>query len=69
MTRKLPPPPNVLTNCTVINSSPANEHTRAAVIALAKAAKANAKAIGIIAVALKGSNSHMEAGFKIGASE
>lgn len=55
-----------ITNCSVVNSSAANEHTRAAVEALAAAAKANADAIAEIARALKGSPATMDAGFKVG---
>ena len=43
-------------NCHITNSSAANEHTRAAVEALAAAAKANAEAISAIAKALQGSS-------------
>ena len=49
--------------CSVTNTSTANEHTRAAVEALAAAAKANADAIAAIANALKGSPATIERGF------
>lgn len=52
-------------NCTITNTSAANEHTRAAVEALAQAAGENARAIAAIAVALKGSPAHMEHGMHI----
>lgn len=56
-----PPAPTVhntgahIENVNITNSSAANEHTRAAVEALAKAAEANARAISDIASGLKGS--------------
>lgn len=53
-------------NCTFTNTSAANEHTRAAIEALANAAKANAEAIGKIADALKGSPATMETAIRIG---
>lgn len=46
---------NIVQNCKFINTSAANEHTRAAVEALANAVRANAEAIGKIADALQGS--------------
>lgn len=46
-------------HCTVKNISAANKHTRAAVEALALAAKANAECIAEIARALKGSPATM----------
>ena len=50
-----------ITNCHLQNGVQCNEHTRAAVEALANAAKANAEAIGRIASALTGGNAVMEA--------
>ena len=63
---KAPPPqpaPITVSNCSITNNSAANEHTRAAVEALAAAAKANAEAITAIANSLKGSPAAMEYGF------
>jgi hypothetical protein len=56
MKTKQPAPQGpVITNCSFVNEAPkANEHTRAAVVALAEAAQANANAIAKIAEALKG---------------
>ena len=51
MTR--PKPRIEISNCTITTNNAANEHTRAAVEALAKAAEANANAIREIAEALK----------------
>jgi len=50
----------------VAEAAPANEHTRDAAVALARAAEANANAIGRIADALKGGNATMETGLRIG---
>lgn len=61
-----PTPTYNVENCTFTNTSAANEHTRAAVEALANAAKANAEAIGKIADALKGSPATMETALRIG---
>ena len=62
------PPPITVSHCSVTNTTaPANEHTRAAVEALALAAKANADAIAEIAKALRGADARMDAGFRIGA--
>lgn len=52
-------------NCTITNTSAANEHTRAAVEALAHAVSENARALIAIADALKGSPAHMEHGMHI----
>lgn len=49
-------------NVNITNSSAANEHTRAAVEALAGAATANANAIAEIARALKGAPATIERG-------
>jgi hypothetical protein len=57
----------VFTDCSVVNTSAANEHTRAAVEALSAAAKANADAIAEIARALRGSEASMGSGFRIDA--
>lgn len=46
----------VISNCNITTHSAANEHTRAAVEALAAAAKANAESITQIAKALQGSS-------------
>ena len=54
--------PVTIENCIVTNTSSANEHTRAAVEALAAAAKANAEAITAIANGLKGAPATMEYG-------
>lgn len=53
-------------NCSIVNTSAANEHTRAAVEALAGAAKANAEAISAIAAGLKGSPATMSHGIHLG---
>jgi hypothetical protein len=52
----------IIQNCSIVNTSAANEHTRAAVEALAHAAKANADAIAAIADGLKGSPATMDHG-------
>lgn len=57
---------NTIQNCSIVNTSAANEHTRAAVEALASAAKANAEAISAIAVSLKGSPATMTHGIYLG---
>lgn len=59
-------PSTTIQNCSIVNTSAANEHTRAAVEALAAAAKANAEAITAIANGLKGSPATMEHGIHIG---
>jgi hypothetical protein len=61
-----PAPSTHIQNCSIVNTSEANEHTRAAVEALANAARANAEAIRAIADSLKGSPATMECGIKIG---
>ncbi len=61
-----PQPMTTIQNCSIVNTSAANEHTRAAVEALAAAAKANAEAISAIANGLKGSPATMERGINIG---
>ncbi len=61
-----PAPSTTIQNCSILNTSAANEHTRAAVEALAAAAKANAEAITAIANGLKGSPATMEYGISIG---
>lgn len=53
-------------NCTITNTSAANEHTRAAVEALANAARANADAIAEVARALKGEPATMQSGIHVG---
>jgi hypothetical protein len=71
-TRKKPVPAPVaapstwIQNCTITNTSAANEHTRAAIEALAAAAKANAEAISAIANGLKGSPATMDYGIFLG---
>lgn len=59
------PPSCMITGCSIVNSSAANEHTRAAVEALAAAAKANAEAIAAIAKALEGSPATMDTGIRV----
>ena len=55
-------------NCSITNTvPPANEHTRAAVEALAKALEANAVALGDTAKALRGGNATIENGIRVGA--
>jgi hypothetical protein len=61
-----PAPSTTIQHCSIVNTSAANEHTRAAVEALAAAAKANAEAIMAIANGLKGSPATMETGIRIG---
>lgn len=61
-----PAPSTTIQNCSIVNTSAANEHTRAAIEALAAAAKANAEAITAIANGLKGSPATMEYGIHIG---
>ena len=56
----------IIQNCSFVNTSAANEHTRAAVEALAAAAKANAEAITAIANSLKGSPATMDRAINIG---
>jgi hypothetical protein len=55
----------VIENVSIVNSSAANEHTRAAVEALAGAAKANADAIAEIARGLMGSPATMQYGIHL----
>jgi hypothetical protein len=56
-----------ITNCTFNNTTtPANEHTRDAIVALAKALEANAVAIGEAARALKGGDARMDSGIRVG---
>jgi hypothetical protein len=65
-TKKLAPSITV-TGCSVTNTpATTNEHTRAAVEALALSAKANADAIAEIAKALRGADAKMGAGFRFG---
>jgi hypothetical protein len=61
-----PAPSYTVKDCSFVNTSAANEHTRAAVEALAAAAKANADAIAEIAKSLQGSPATMGAGLRIG---
>jgi hypothetical protein len=70
VTAKPPSTPTYsVTNCSIVNSGPAtNEHTRAAIEALAAAAKANAEAIAEIAKALTGSPATMDTGIRLGPS-
>jgi hypothetical protein len=60
-----PTPAAVVSHCTFTNSSAANEHTRAAVVALADAIKSNADAIIATANALRGSPATMGTGLHI----
>lgn len=53
-----------VSHCTVTNNSAANEHTRASVVALSEAIKANAEAVIATANALKGGPA-MGTGIKI----
>ena len=55
-----------VSKCTITNNSSANEHTRAAVEALANAAAENARAITAIAQALEGGGARMDAGIRLG---
>ncbi len=59
-------PKTTLQNISIVNTSAANEHTRAAVEALSAAAKANAEAIAAIANGLKGSPATMDRAINIG---
>jgi hypothetical protein len=61
-----PAPSYTVKDCSFVNTSAANKHTRAAVEALAAAAKANAEAISRIADALQGSQMTVESGIRIG---
>lgn len=63
-----PAPSYSIEGCSIVNTSAANEHTRAAVEALAAAAKANAEAISAIANGLKGSPATMETGIRLGSN-
>jgi hypothetical protein len=66
-TKKPTNPPVHVENCSfVAQASPANEHTRDAVVALAGAIKANAEAVVAAAEALKGAAAIMETGMRIG---
>ena len=56
-----------VSNCTITNNSSANEHTRAAVEALANAVAENARAITATAQALQGGGAQMSAGIRLGA--
>ncbi len=49
-----------------VKGAECNEHTRASIEALAKAAHANADAIAACARALQGGSINMEAGIKVG---
>jgi len=55
-----------VSNCTITNNSSANEHTRAAVEALANAVAENARAVTAIAQALQGGGARMDAGIRLG---
>jgi methanogenic corrinoid protein MtbC1 len=67
MANKKQMPSNVISNCQVTNTTAAaNEHTRAAVESLAKAAEANANAIAEIAKALRGGNATIGNAFQFG---
>lgn len=59
-------PTFTVSNCTITNSSSANEHTRFAIEALANAAAENARAIAAIAQALDGGGAKMDAGIRLG---
>lgn len=61
-----PQPTYSVSDCVITNTSAANEHTRAAVEALANACGKNADALAEIARALKGGNATMNAGIHIG---
>lgn len=68
-TPKATPPPTpadarsfTIQNCSIVNTSAANEHTRDAIVALADAIKANANAVIAAAEALKGAPAHMDHG-------
>jgi seryl-tRNA(Sec) selenium transferase len=56
----------IVSDCTITNNSSANEHTRAAVEALANAVAENARAITAIAQALEGGGARMDAGIRLG---
>ena len=66
VTKAAPSHRTTIQNCNIVNTSAANEHTRAAVEALAGAAKANAEAIEAIANGLKGSPATMDRAINIG---
>jgi seryl-tRNA(Sec) selenium transferase len=61
-------PTYTVTDCTITNNSSANEHTRAAVEALANAVAENARAITAIAQALQGGGARMDCGIRLGAN-
>ena len=52
--KKQPPLQTTISGCTFTAGGPPNEHTRAAVEALARAAEENARAIREVALALRG---------------
>lgn len=57
----------VIRDCQITaTNAPANEHTRGAIEALAKACEANAAAIAACAHALRGSDVRMDAGIRLG---
>lgn len=65
--KNIAPPVRVsVQNCTFNAASAASEHTRAAAVVLAEAAKENAVAIGKIADALKGGNATFGTAIHIG---
>lgn len=60
-------PQTIIDSCHVeVKGVPCNEHTRAAIEALAKAAQANAEAISACAKAMQGGAINLEAGIKVG---
>ena len=62
-----PAPTYAVSDCTINNGGPANEHTSTAIVALAGAIKANADAIVAAADALKGAPANMDCGIRLGA--
>ncbi len=58
-----------ISNCSVTNISAANEYTRDAVVALARAIEANAVAVQEAARALRGSPASLGAGIHVGGGE
>ncbi len=62
-----PQPGTVVQNCSFqAIAAPANEHTSASIVALAKAAEANANAIGKVAELFKASGATLGTGVYIG---
>lgn len=59
-------PINKVSDCVFNNNSAANEHTRAAIVAIAEAARANANALEAAAEALSRGHATNQVGLRIG---